>query len=100
DILTKMAGEFTDIDLINEMMNDKNKSQLDALINAINQGKTIDEYKAQIANSVKKAKEDLKGIPTRIDEVLKGMPEKEDFTALEKELETTKTELDSVDKQI
>jgi DNA repair exonuclease SbcCD ATPase subunit len=100
EILTKMAGEFTDIDLINEMMNDKNKSQLDALINAINQGKNIDEYKAQIANSVKKAKEDLKGIPTRIDEVLKGMPEKEDFTSLEKELETTKTELDSVDKQI
>lgn len=100
EILTKMAGEFTDIDLINEMMNDKNKSQLDALINAINQGKTIEEYKAQIANSVKKAKEDLKGIPTRIDEVLKGMPQKEDFTALEKELESTKIELDSVDKQI
>jgi DNA repair exonuclease SbcCD ATPase subunit len=93
DILTKLAGEKTDIELINEMMVSQSASELQSLIDAINQNKSIDEYKAQIQSSVKKAKEDLKAIPTRIDEVLKGMPEQTDFSVIEKQIEDKSKEL-------
>jgi DNA repair exonuclease SbcCD ATPase subunit len=93
DILTKLAGEKTDIELINEMMVVQSASELQSLIDAINQNKSIDEYKAQIQASVKKAKEDLKVIPTRIDEVLKGMPEQTDFSVIEKQIEDKSKEL-------
>lgn len=70
------------------------------LIANLEQGKTIDEYKAQIANSVKKAKEDLKAIPTRIDEVNKSRPEAQDFKALDAELETYGKQLAKVEEQL
>jgi DNA repair exonuclease SbcCD ATPase subunit len=70
------------------------------LISNLEQGKTIDEFKAQIANSVKKAKEDLKQIPTRIDEVNKSRPEAQDFPVLEIELEGYGKKLAKVEEQI
>lgn len=70
------------------------------LIANLEQGKTIDEYKAQIANSVKKAKEDLKAIPTRIDEVNKSRPEAQDFKALDSALETYSKQLAIVEEQL
>ena len=70
------------------------------LIANLEQGKTIDEFKAQIANSVKKAKDDLKQIPTRIDEVNKSRPEAQDFPVLEIELETYGKQLAKVEEQI
>ncbi|WGU68212.1 ATP-binding protein [Capnocytophaga canimorsus] len=46
----------------------------------------LDEYKKAINASIRKAKEDLKAIPTRIDEVLKSKPESIDFEALKNEV--------------
>ena len=50
--------------------------------------------------SIKKAKEDLKAIPARIDEVFRGKPEAQDFDALEKELSLKNKSLEQVDKEI
>src|SRR5690606_6007280 len=50
--------------------------------------------------SVKKAKDELKMIPSRIDEVFRSMPEKIDFEALQSELNAENAKLSSVDEKI
>ncbi|MFJ1431918.1 AAA family ATPase [Capnocytophaga canimorsus] len=60
----------------------------------------LDEYKKAINASIRKAKEDLKAIPTRIDEVLKSKPESIDFEALKNEVLQKETELVEVENQI
>ncbi|MFK8281671.1 AAA family ATPase [Capnocytophaga cynodegmi] len=60
----------------------------------------LDEYKKAINASIRKAKEDLKAIPTRIDEVLKSKPENIDFEALKNEVLQKETELVEVENQI
>lgn len=92
--LIGMVGDISD-----EEIATGNPAYLELLKN-LTQGKTMDEYKLQITNSVKKAKEDLKAIPTRIDEVTKQKPEAQDFPALQKELEANQIELTKVEEQL
>jgi exonuclease SbcC len=86
-------------DVSNEELAASNPAYAELIAN-LEQGKTIDEFKAQITNSVKKAKDDLKQIPTRIDEVNKSRPEVQDFPVLEIELETYGKQLAKVEEQI
>lgn len=62
--------------------------------------KTIEEYKKMITASIKKAKDDLKAIPTRIDEVSKSKPEAFDFVNLKISLDMREKDLVKVDEQI
>ena len=62
--------------------------------------KSIEEYQKQIAASVRKAKDELKQLPTRIDEVERGKPESVDFSSIEKELAAQQAAYTSVETQI
>lgn len=62
--------------------------------------KTISELKAEVNAKVKKIKEELKQIPTRIDEVAKGKPELIDFESIENDLKKWETELERIDKEL
>lgn len=91
------------IDIFGEVSNEdvaKGNTAFEKLLSKLTQGKTLEDYKAQILASIKKAKEDLKDIPSRIDEVFRGKPEAQDFEALENELKVKSAELDSIDEQI
>jgi len=73
------------------------------LISHLVQGKELEDYRKQVANTIVKSKENLKLIPTRIDEALKGKSEVFDWAKLEsekeeKELELAKVETDIQDK--
>lgn len=70
------------------------------LLNDAKAYKTIDEYKKMITASIKKAKEDLKEIPTRIDEVSKSRPEAFDFLRLRLDLESKNNALTKADEEI
>lgn len=95
NLLTQIAGgEISDNDIAS------GNSEYEALIANLTQGKTLEDYKAQILASVKKAKEDLKAIPTRIDEVSRTKPEALDFDALEKELQSKGIDLAKVNEDI
>lgn len=61
--------------------------------------KTIAELKAEVSTKVKKIKDELKQIPTRIDEVEKGKPEAVNFELLENDLKKWETELERIDKE-
>lgn len=71
-----------------------------SLMEDIKKHKSIEDFKKMKAASIKKAKEDLQNIPTRIDEVEKNKPSVRDFTALGLQLANKEKELSSVDEQI
>jgi exonuclease SbcC len=93
-VLVDIAGSMSDEELA------KGNSEYEKLIGQLTNGKTLEEFRKQIVASIKKAKEDLKGIPTRIDEVSKGMPEKLDFKGLSSLIESKDGKLLEVNKKI
>jgi len=70
------------------------------LLNDAKAYKTIEEYKKMITASIKKAKDDLKAIPTRIDEVSKSKPEAFDFVNLGISLDMKEKALSKIDEEI
>lgn len=91
------------IDIFGEVSNEdvaKGNTAFEKLLEKLTQGKSLEDYKNQILASVKKAKEDLKNIPSRIDEVFRGKPEAQDFEALEKYLSEDQTLLNKLDAEI
>lgn len=62
--------------------------------------KTISELKSEISSKVKKTKEELKQIPTRIDEVNKSKPVPLLFRELEEELQKQENRLKEIDQQL
>lgn len=94
NVLTQIAGEVSDAELAS------GNSEYEKLVSKLTQGKTIEEYKLQIAASIKKSKEDLKAIPTRIDEVFKSRPEDVNFAELEKLLQEKGIEFNNVEESI
>jgi len=94
NVLIQITGDLSD-----EQLAGTNKEYQD-LVAKLTNGKTLEDYRKQINASIKKSKEDLKDIPTRIDEVLRTKPDAKDFDALRARLETKKEELSKVDSQI
>jgi DNA repair exonuclease SbcCD ATPase subunit len=91
------------IDIFGEVSNEdvaKGNTAFQKLLEKLTQGKSLEDYKNQILASVKKAKEDLKNIPSRIDEVFRGKPEAQDFEALEKQLSENQKLLNTLDVEI
>lgn len=70
------------------------------LMNDIKNYKSIEDYKKMKSASIKKAKDDLKAIPTRIDEVNRNKPEVKDFAALRLQLAAKEAEMLKIDEQI
>jgi len=93
-LLIQMVGDVSDQEIA------QGNPAYEALIANLTQGKTMDDYNAQIKASVKKAKDDLALIPTRIDEVSRTKPEAQDFKALETELAGFQKDLDKVDAEL
>ena len=89
-MLFRMAGEVSDEEVA--FGNDDFQRLLAKLT-----GKTMDEFKREIAAKKSRIKKDLQDIPGRIDERKRDMPEAEDWNALRIELEGHKAELAKVE---
>ena len=63
-------------------------------------GKTLDEYKREIAAKKRRIKDAVDGIPARIDERKRDFYNEEDWPMLEAQLEDTKAQLADADKQL
>lgn len=63
-------------------------------------GKDIEQYKIEIRQKIKRAKDASKDIPSRIDEVNRGIPEAVDEKKINKEINSLQAEVDEIDKQI
>lgn len=92
-VLIDMVGDVSDADIA--AGNAKYQELLGKLTN-----KSMDEYKKQLAASLKKAKSELKLIPTRIDEVERGKPEAQDFDALRLKITELQDQQGEIDAQL
>lgn len=93
-ILTQMSGELSNEEIA------KGNPEYEALVANLTQDKTMEDYLKQIKASVKKSRDDLKLIPTRIDEVSKTKPEAYDFKTLKGLLEVKEGQLIKIDESI
>lgn len=93
EVLIDISGGVTDVQVA------KGNKEFEQLLTKLT-NKSLDEYQKQIASSIRKSKETIKMIPTRIDEVERGKPEASDFSTLEKELNKKNKELAGVESKI
>ncbi|WP_343320296.1 AAA family ATPase [Sphingobacterium multivorum] len=93
-ILFDIAGNVTDKEVAGD-----NPKFLEILTQLTN-GKTLEEYKKQIALQRKKKKDDLEQIPTRIDEVNKGIPSMGDSSLIRRQIDEKNARITFLDTQM
>lgn len=91
DVLLKIAGDISDADVA------AGNSDFLQLLSTIKGKKSMDEYKREIIQKKKLIKGDLELFPARIDEANRSLPEEKDYDNVEKQIESLKAELDTVD---
>lgn len=92
-MLFRMAGDISDAEIA------AGNAEFTALLASLT-GKTMDEYKREIAAKKRRIKAEIDGIPERIDERKRDMPEAENWLALDADLQAKKSELEKVEKSI
>lgn len=92
-MLIEMAGNVTNEEVAN--INPK----FQELISLIS-GRTLEQLAKEIASKKSAIKDELKGIPGRIDSVRDAMPESEDWAVLEKEIADKKEKIKDIDSQL
>ena len=95
-----VGGDITYHDVFNELITDKNKEYYRSLVDALDSGKTLDEYKKQIVSQKNKTKGEVADTPGRIEENNRNMPEEEDWVALSSEIEEKENEIRNYDSLI
>lgn len=93
EMLFNMAGRITDEEIA------RGNEQHTALLKALD-GRTMAEYKLAVSAKKNRLKDEAKGIPDRIDERKRSMPQEEDWDKLQSDLEGFERELADIDKQI
>lgn len=91
DMLMRMAGDVSDADVA------RGNDELTSLLARIT-GKSLEEYKREVANKLKRVDDAMKDIPARIDEVLRSMPAKPDVEALDGQKVAIQEEIESLDR--
>lgn len=100
DILINMIGGFSDAQVIDSMATLSNKDEVLFLTNILNSKESFEDSKKRIAAKRKKLNDELKLIPTRIDEAHRGMPEERDFDQLESEIKILEASIQKIDDAI
>jgi exonuclease SbcC len=93
NVLIDMVGEVSEADIAQG--NEDFQNLLSKLSN-----KTLEEYKKQVAASLKKMKTELKVIPTRIDEVERGKPQAADFKSIRTKINDLQGKLEAIEAQL
>lgn len=93
NVLIQIVGDISDSDLA------KGNTDYEALVSMLS-NKTLDEYKKQIAATIKKANDDIKAIPTRIDEVERNKPEPVEETEILKLISIKEKQIEAIDNQL
>lgn len=93
NVLVQIVGNISDKDLA------KGNADYEELVSQLS-NKTLDEYKKQIGATIKKAKDDIKSIPTRIDEVERSKPEPVEEAAILQLISAKEKQIESIDNQL
>jgi exonuclease SbcC len=96
-VLLQIAGTVSNEEVLGSLITVANKGDFDALISALNQKKTIEEFKKEISSKKKKIKDELENLPVRITEANRLLPAEKDYSAIEAEIVSLTTDLDKVE---
>ena len=91
--LFQLAGTITDAEIASR------KPEFALLLDKIS-GKSLADFKTEMAAKKKRLKGELEQVQPRIDQTHKMMPENEDFHAIEEEIERADREIADIDKAI
>lgn len=91
--LFQLAGTITDAEIASQ------KPEFALLLDKIS-GKSLADFKTEMAAKKKRLKGELEQVQPRIDQTNKMMPENEDFHAIEVEIERADREISDIDKAI
>ena len=78
-VLINMAGNIEDSDILSQLT----KGQASDITAILNSGKPLADYRKEIAMRKKKLSDDLKLIPARVDECVRGIPATDDFDGIQ-----------------
>ena len=92
-MLFRMAGDISDEDIA------KGNKDFEKLLKDLT-GKTMDEYKKEIRAKKARIKAEYEGIPERIDERKRDIPQVEDWDALEKSIKSDQEQIAEIDALI
>jgi len=92
-MLFRMAGDVSDADIAS------GNAEFETLLSQLT-GKTMDEYKREIANKKRRIKAEIEAIPERIDERKRDMPEAENWLELTTAISDKEYQLSQIDAQI
>ena len=76
------------------------KEELDGALASIPAGQSLEEFRKHLSYQIKGIKDRLDKIPVRLEEQNKALPEKQDWDALQMELENTQKQLSEVEAKI
>lgn len=93
EVLKEMAGEKSDYEIAAD--NKDFKLLLDEL-----NGKSLSDFRKEIAATKKKLKESLAQIPARMDEVQRSLPDAEDWKEISDHIDEIQHDINSIDKQL
>lgn len=93
EMLLKMAGSISDTEIA------AGNADFVALLAMIT-GKTMNEFKKEIASKKSRLNAEIVGIPGRIDEKKRDLSEPEDWAAIESEIKTKIAERDKIESQM
>jgi DNA repair exonuclease SbcCD ATPase subunit len=93
NFLIQLAGSVTDEQLA--MLHPEFQKLVEDM-----SGKTTDEYNREIGAQIKRIKADNEGIPERIDERKRDVPQAEDWSALEAEISAKNAQIETVEKEM
>jgi len=96
-VLLQIAGKIENTDVLDKISTIKNKGEILQLTNALNQGKSIDEFKKEISAKKKKIKDELDFIPSKISEATRALPEDKDFSVVEASIDTVKVDIENIE---
>lgn len=92
-MLIRMAGGISDADIA------AGNDDFTALLAQLT-GKTLDEYKREVASKRSKLKAEIETLPDRIDERKRDVPEAEDWSAIESEIDKLSRDKSEIDAEI
>lgn len=95
-VLMQMAGTISDIDVLNEI-GAGNDESFKPLVKALQEKKTIEEFKKEITAKKKKLKDELILLPSRIEEAGRALPEEKNYKEIEILLNDTLSNLETTD---
>ncbi|MEI6175069.1 MAG: ATP-binding protein [Bacteroidota bacterium] len=81
-VLILLAGEISNADVLAKM----NKQQVAEITAILNSGKPLTDFLKELSMRKRKLSDDLKTIPSRIDEVTRAIPEPVDFEAVKSDI--------------